>query len=505
MFDKVLIANRGEIAVRVARSLKEMGISPVAVFSEADRRALHVRVCDEAWCVGPAPSNESYLVMERIIEAAHKAGAQAIHPGYGFLSENARFAQAVADAGLTWIGPPPEAIVAMGSKTLARKTMQEAGVPVVPGSAAIADPDEALAFARHAGFPVLVKAAAGGGGKGMRRVDREADFLAAFQGARREAAAAFGDDTVYIEKYVVRPKHVEFQLLSDQHGHHLHVFERDCSIQRRHQKVIEETPCPLLRDDVRQAMGLVATRAVEAVGYVGAGTVEFLLDVDQNFYFLEMNTRLQVEHPVTELVTGLDLVKWQVRIAAGQPIPFTQQDLAQRGHSIQCRIYAEEPRNNFMPSPGTIDHLAVPAGAGVRDDSGVYSGATVPMFYDPMISKLCVWAETREAAIDKMHRALGEYVIRGIETNIEFHRVLLDHPAFVEGTYDTQFVSDHLHELISRLEDRTTATDHEIALLAAAIFAFENAPDVTSATATTNGHAGDPWKLQGRYKQLQRL
>ncbi len=505
-FNKVLIANRGEIAVRIARGLRELGIGSVAVFSDADRRAAHVRACDEAYNIGPAPSNQSYLVVERLLEVAKRAGAGALHPGYGFLSERAHFARAVQAAGLVWIGPPADAIDAMGSKTLAREKMIAAGVPVVPGTEAIHDPHEAFAFAREAGFPVLIKAAAGGGGKGMRRVDREEDFIAAFDGARREAAAAFGDDTVYVEKFVVEPKHIEFQLLSDEHGNHLHLFERDCSMQRRHQKVIEETPCAILRDDVRRRMGEVATRAAAAVDYVGAGTVEFLLDVNQDFYFLEMNTRLQVEHPVTELVTGLDLVHWQVRVAQGEALPFTQDDLHQRGHAIQCRVYAEDPRRNFMPSPGLITHLTTPAGPGVRDDSGVTSGAEVPMHYDPMISKLVVWGEDREVAIGRMHRALSEYTVRGIQNNLEFHQIALDHPAFRQGTYDTQFIGNHLDELVAALDARIQPEDRDLADVAAAIAAFEaDGPAPDAEAAPTPGADESPWRLYGRYKQLQRI
>jgi acetyl-CoA carboxylase biotin carboxylase subunit len=441
MFEKVLVANRGEIAVRVMRSLREFGIKSVAVYSEADREALHVRYADEAYCVGPAASAESYLRIEKILEVAKQSGAQAIHPGYGFLSENAAFAQACEDAGVVFIGPKPYAITSMGSKTHARDLMRDAGVPLVPGTPdAIEDPAEALEFAKKAGFPVLVKAAAGGGGKGMRRVDRAEDFVAAFEGARREALSAFGDGDVYIEKYVVNPKHVEFQVLADSHGNVVHVFERECSVQRRHQKITEETPCPVLREDVRQAMGEVAVKAAKAVNYVGAGTVEFLIDVDQNFYFLEMNTRLQVEHPITEMITGLDLVRWQIKIALGEELTLKQEDIERRGHSIECRIYAEDPDNNFMPSPGHIPFLREPTGPGVRVDSGVYSGATVPVHYDPMIAKLTVWGEDRDHAIGRMRRALSEYVVGGITTNIAFHEEVLTAPEFLDGSYDTEFI-----------------------------------------------------------------
>ncbi len=500
---KVLIANRGEIAVRVARGLAEMGIKSVAVYSEADRAALHVRVADEAYLIGPAPSAESYLVVDTLIEVAKKTGADAIHPGYGFLSENSSFARRVTAEGLIWIGPPPAAIDSMGHKTVAREVMQKAGVPVVPGTDALESAEEALKFAKSIGFPVLVKAAAGGGGKGMRRVDSADEFIAAYQGAQREALAAFSDDTVYVEKFVLQPKHVEFQLLSDTHGNHLHVYERDCSAQRRHQKVIEETPCPILRDDVRKAMGEVATKAAAAVDYVGAGTVEFLLDADQNFYFLEMNTRLQVEHPITELVTGIDLVHWQVRIAEGQALPFTQEDIQPRGCAIECRVYAEDPEFKFMPSPGKIHHLQVPHGPGIRDDSGVYSGAEVSMFYDPMISKLVVWASDRTSAIRRMKRALNDYIVRGIKTNIAFHHVLLDHPAFREGTYDTQFLARELDGLLAKLKERNAEAE-EIATIAAVIAAFEAESQAQPSAAGAASQAGNAWKMQGRFEQLRR-
>ncbi len=502
-FDKVLIANRGEIAVRVARGLRELGISPVAVYSDADREALHVRVCDEAYHIGPAPSAESYLVMDRILEVAHRAGAQAIHPGFGFLSENAVFARAVTAAGLTWIGPPPGAIEAMGSKVLARETMIAAGVPVVPGTDALSDAAAALRAAREIGFPVLVKASAGGGGKGMRRVDDAESFVAAFDGARREAANAFGDDSVFLEKFVVKPKHVEIQLLSDTHGNHLHLLERDCSVQRRHQKVVEEAPCPVLRADVRARMGEVATRAAAAVDYVGAGTVEFLLDIDQNFYFLEMNTRLQVEHPVTEMITGVDLVEWQVRIAAGERISFAQGDISPNGCSIQCRIYAEDPAMNFMPSPGHIQYLATPSGPWVRDDSGVYSGATVPVHYDPMVSKLVVWGKDRATALRRMKRALGEYVVRGIHTNIAYHHAILDHPTFVAGTHDTQFLTRTHDELVAACEVQDAEVD-DIALAVAAIASMQRDQDAAGSHAAPAGAMGNPWKLQGRFRRLAR-
>ncbi len=442
MFEKVLIANRGEIAVRVMRTLREMGIQSVAVYSDADADSLHVRYADEAIHVGPAASAESYLRIDRILDACRRTGAQAVHPGYGFLSENTEFAARCAEAGVAFIGPPADAILSMGEKTQARRIMMAAGVPVVPGTEhAIPTAEEALEVAKGMGFPVLVKAAAGGGGKGMRRVDDEAEFLDAFAGAQREALAAFGNGDCYVEKWILQPKHVEIQVLADSHGNCVHLFERECSVQRRHQKVVEESPCAVLREDVRREMGAVAVRAAQAVDYVGAGTVEFLIDVDQNFYFLEMNTRLQVEHPITEAVTGVDLVEQQVRIAAGAPLPFTQDDLSQLGHAIEVRVYAEDAANNFLPSPGTITLLRTPTGPGVRDDSGYASGTAVSQFYDPMVSKFIVHAESREKARARMLRCLDEYLVQGVETNIDFLKDCLRYGAFIDGSYDTGVVN----------------------------------------------------------------
>jgi acetyl-CoA carboxylase biotin carboxylase subunit len=506
MFEKVLVANRGEIAVRVMRTLKEMGISTVAVYSEADRQALHVRVADEAYYVGPAASNESYLVIDKILEVAKECGADAIHPGYGFLSENADFSRACQDTDITFIGPRPYAIEAMGEKTRARTLMEEAGVPLVPGTEdAIEDPEEALELARDMGFPVLAKASAGGGGKGMRRVDNEEDFVEAFEGARREALSAFGNGDVFVEKYVVNPKHVEIQVLADEHGNCVHLFERECSVQRRHQKIIEETPCPVLEEETRRKMGEVAVKAAKAVDYVGAGTVEFLLDRDQNFYFLEMNTRLQVEHPITELITGMDLVRWQVRVALGEELPFEQSDITRNGAAIECRIYAEDPDNNFRPAPGPISYLSAPDGPGVREDSGVYSGGEVPVHYDPMISKLAVWGETREVAIQRMRRALTEYTISGIITNIAFHEEVLVHPDFLDGTYDTEFVPN-------LLEDRDPPAPEygDVAELAALLAAHRRDEAVREAGSSVgdgrkSGRVANKWKALGRFEQLRRF
>ncbi|MDB4983126.1 MAG: Carbamoyl-phosphate synthase chain ATP-binding protein, partial [Myxococcales bacterium] len=433
-FAKILIANRGEIACRVMRACRELDLRTVAVYSEADRNAVHVRMADEAVFIGPAPARESYLVAEKIVDALERTGADAVHPGYGFLSENAAFAEAVAAAGATFIGPPPSAIRAMGGKTAARALMQAAGVPVVPGDngeggRGFANAAQAKEAAARVGYPVMLKAASGGGGRGMRLCDSEDKLEAMLAGAQREAKAAFGDDTVYLEKAIVRPRHIEIQVFGDEHGGAVHLYERDCSIQRRNQKVIEESPSPAIDDETRAAMGEVAVRAAKSVGYVGAGTIEMLYDgATKGFYFLEMNTRLQVEHPVTELVTGVDLVHWQLAVAQGEKIPLAQNEIPRRGHAIECRVYAEDPVK-FLPSPGTITSLRVPSGPGIRDDSGVTEGSVISVHYDPMISKLCTWAETRDAAIGRMRRALAEYHVGGIKTNLPFHRQVMRHPA----------------------------------------------------------------------------
>ncbi len=449
MFRKVLVANRGEIAVRVMRTLREMGIASVAVYSDADRSALHVRTADEAVPIGPAPSAESYLVIERILDACKKTGAEAVHPGYGFLSENPAFARACVDAGITFIGPDASAMEAMGSKTAAREKMTAAGVPVVPGAHA-GDADALAAAAEKLGYPVMLKASAGGGGKGMRLVTRPEDLRSSFDRARSEAKNAFGDDTVYVEKAILKPRHVEIQVLADGQGNTVHLFERDCSIQRRHQKVVEETPSPSphATPELIAKMGEVAVKAAKAVSYRSAGTIEFLLGEDGSFYFLEMNTRLQVEHPITELTTGLDLVREQVRIAAGEPLGYDQSAITRRGHAIECRIYAEDPDSGFLPSPGTIEVLRTPTGPGVRDDSGAYEGAEVPSYYDPLVSKLCVWAPTRALAVTRMHRALTEYVVAGIKTNVAFHLRLMAHPEMIAGRYDTGFIERHRQALL---------------------------------------------------------
>lgn len=447
MFKKILIANRGEIACRVIRACREMGIATVAVYSDADVDSLHVRMADEAYRVGEAPSSESYLRSDRILDAAKRSGAEAIHPGYGFLSENAQFVREVNEAGLTFIGPPPDAMESMGGKISSRKIAIAAGVPVVPGTTEpLHSYEEAAEVAASFGYPIMLKASAGGGGKGMRFVENESQLRSALENAKAEAKASFGDDAVYVEKAVVRPRHIEIQIFSDTLGNHVHLGERECSIQRRHQKVIEEAPSPINSAELRGRMGECAVMVARAVDYVGAGTVEFLVsDVDRSFYFLEMNTRLQVEHPVTELVTGIDLVREQIRVAAGKPLSFGQEDVNLTGHAIECRIYAEDPDNNFLPSPGKITRLRIPQGPGVRDDGGVYEGSEVSIYYDPMISKFAVYGRDRAEAIGRMRRALREYEVSGIKTTLHFFREVMEDDEFVEGKLDTAFIERFLN------------------------------------------------------------
>jgi acetyl-CoA carboxylase biotin carboxylase subunit len=444
LFKKLLIANRGEIACRVIRACRELGVRAVAVYSEADRAALHVARADEAYCIGPAPPLESYLNIEKIIETAKQAKCEAVHPGYGFLAENGAFADACAEAGLVFIGPSGDTLRLAGDKLGARRTMTAAGIPIIPGMAAGAgDAAEVLAEAKRLGYPVMVKAAGGGGGKGMRVVTCDGELEECLDAARREALGAFGDDTVYLEKYVERPRHVEFQILADARGNVVHLFERECSIQRRHQKIVEESPSPALDAKLRKKMGEAACEVARAVGYTNAGTVEFLLDENKNFYFLEVNARVQVEHPVTEMVTGVDIVKAQLAIAAGGDLPFAQKDLSQRGHAVECRIYAEDPAANFLPSAGKILFLREPRGPGVRLDGGIYGGYDVPVYYDPILAKLITWGADREEARRRMAEALREYVIIGIGTTIPFLRDVIDHPAYVAGETNTGFVADH--------------------------------------------------------------
>jgi len=576
MFRKILIANRGEIAVRVIRACREMDIGSVAVFSEADRDALHVRLADEAYPIGPPAPQESYLSIPRIIEAARLAKAEAIHPGYGFLSENPLFPEACAKAKIVFIGPGAAAMRLMGNKVTARAAMIAAGVPVTPGTEMLPeDPEQARrvvedAMTGHEGagkrkapapaYPVLLKAAAGGGGKGMRAVASEAEFVSAYTQARSEAQSAFGDPSVYAERLVVKPRHIEIQVLADAKGHTVHLGERECTIQRRHQKLIEESPSPVVDGATRARLGELGVRAARAAGYVGAGTCEFLRDASGEFYFMEMNARLQVEHPVTEMVTGLDLVKLQIRIAAGEPLPFTQDQVTMRGWAIECRIFAEDPARGFMPSPGRIGTLRVPSGPGIRDDGGVYQGYRVPVYYDPMISKLVAWGEDRAEAIARMRRALDEYRIEGVRTTIPFHRRVFRHPAFIQGDMDTGFIQTHKEALLAPSpaapastaarapapgsaarragSGRATGSDggtdggqggralqtREIAVIVAAVAAFRRAEASNGGTAANGqgasagagpngsggpgrrgawGHAAGGWKLSSRLSALR--
>lgn len=441
MIEKILIANRGEIAVRVIRACREMGIRTVAVYSEADKDALHTQLADEAVCIGPAPSAESYLNMQNIISATLVSGADAIHPGFGFLSENSKFAELCEQCKITYIGPDSKVISALGNKSVARNTMVEAGVPVIPGSKEpVYTVEEGEKIAGEIGYPIIVKAALGGGGKGMRVAQTPDEFQTSFQTAQKEAQMAFGDGTMYLEHFVEHPRHIEFQILADKYGNVVHLGERDCSIQRNHQKMIEESPCEVISDELRARMGEAAVKAAKAAGYENAGTIEFLLDKEGRFYFMEMNTRIQVEHPVTEWVTGVDLVKEQIRIASGLPLSCKQEDIQLTGHAIECRINAENPSKGFRPSPGTITDMYFPGGKGIRIDSAVYSGYTIPPYYDSMIAKVIVWAKNRTEAIRKMQSALGEVIIEGIDTNVDYQYEILDHPDFQSGNTDVEFI-----------------------------------------------------------------
>jgi acetyl-CoA carboxylase, biotin carboxylase subunit len=504
MFKKILIANRGEIAVRVMRACRELGIASVAVYSDVDRASLHVRKADEAYHIGPAAATESYLNIGKILEIAKLSGVDAIHPGYGFLAENAAFAQACADAGVKFIGPTAAAMEMMGSKTRARQEMEKAGVPMVPGtSRALESLEQAHAVAAKIGYPIMLKAAAGGGGKGMRLVQRPGDLSSALESAKSEAQRAFADGSVYIEKAILNPRHIEMQVLADEQGNTVYLGERECSIQRRHQKVLEEAPSPLVDGDMRRRMGEVAVRVAKAAGYTNAGTVEFLVDQDKNFYFLEMNTRLQVEHPVTELITGLDLVHLQIRVAAGERLPFAQHEINIRGHAIECRIYAEDPENNYLPSPGKITLLLAPSGPGIRRDSGMYEGWTVPIDYDPLLAKLIGYGSDRPQAISRLVRALNEYFVGGIKTNISLFRRILNNEDFHAGKVDTGF----LDRLLSCEERKVGTEDARIAAIAAGVFTvLDPVPGMSAngdCSQTGGNRASSGWKRAARAEVLR--
>jgi acetyl-CoA carboxylase biotin carboxylase subunit len=507
MFKRILIANRGEIAVRVIRACREMGIESVAVYSDVDRRSQHVRKADYAYHIGPPAASESYLNMEKILDVAHRSGAEAIHPGYGFLSENARFARACAEAGIKFIGPTAESMEMMGSKTKARQAMKRAGVPFVPGSEHGLEYDATERLAEQIGYPVMLKAAAGGGGKGMRAVQSATELRSAYDAARSEAQRSFGDNEVYIEKLIVNPRHIEMQIFGDEHGNVVYLGERECSIQRRHQKVMEEAPSPIVDSDMRRRMGEVAVRVAKAANYHNAGTVEFLVDADRNFYFLEMNTRLQVEHPVTELVTGLDLVHLQIHIAAGEKLPFQQDDITLRGHAIECRVYAEDPDNNFFPSPGKITRLISPSGPGIRRDSGMYEGWTVPIDYDPLLAKLVAYGENREQAMQRLQRALTEYFVGGIKTNVSLFRRILKDPDFRSARLDTGYLDRLLAKPYAEADERRPL----IAAIAAGIFATLDPTQTlsgangagTSAGGEAASAAPSNWKRAARREALQ--
>jgi acetyl-CoA carboxylase biotin carboxylase subunit len=495
MFKKILIANRGEIAVRVIRACREMKISPVAVYSEADRKALHVRLAEEAYFIGEAKPSESYLHVEKIIATAKRCAAEAIHPGYGFLAENPRLVKRCEEEGITFIGPPSEPLEVMGEKTSARRKMAAAGVPIIPGTMeSVADERELREKAREVGFPLLLKASAGGGGKGLRLVQKEKDLLPAFKLARSEALSSFADPAIYIEKYIEEPHHIEIQILADNFGNVVYLGERECSMQRRYQKILEETPSPFLDEETREAMGRVAVKAAASIGYRNAGTVEFVVDRDRKFYFLEVNARLQVEHPITEMVTGIDLVKCQLEIAAGRPLPFRQEEVRPQGHAMECRIMAEDPFNDFMPSPGKIVYLHTPAGLGVRDDSGIYEGYEVPLDYDPLLSKLITWGKTREEAILRMMRALSEYQVYGIKTTIPFFQRILLHPRFLAGAYNTHFIAE-----LEKEPDQEDPAEETAALIAAGI---KSGRDIQTGASPHSRGKEKNWKIQGRMENF---
>jgi acetyl-CoA carboxylase biotin carboxylase subunit len=499
MFKKILVANRGEIAVRVLRACREMGIASATVYSDADRVALHTRYADEVYYLGPAPAAESYLKIEKIIEIAKKASADAIHPGYGFLAENTEFARACEANGIVFIGPTSRAIELLGDKIASKKTMSKAGIPVIPGSdGAIKKEQEARAVAEEIGFPVLIKAAGGGGGKGMRVVREKKDLVTSMKQAIGEAQSAFGNPTIFVEKFLEAPRHIEFQILADNHGNVVHLFERECSIQRRHQKLIEESPSAIMTNELRQRMGAAAVKAVTASHYTNAGTVEFMVDKDKKFYFLEMNTRLQVEHPVTELITGVDIVREQLHIASGEELRLVQKNIAMRGSAIECRISAEDPENNFAPSTGRITELIEPGGPGVRFDSGIYEGFEVPIYYDPLIAKLLVWAPTRNDAIVRMKRALCETIIRGIKTSIPFHVLVMDNSNFITGAYDTTFIDRLLGKITYEKKN------YEAAAIAAAIGKILQEQRMSTGAVQQRSQISR-WKMFGRQSMMKRM
>jgi acetyl-CoA carboxylase biotin carboxylase subunit len=510
MFKKILIANRGEIAVRVIRACRELGVRSVAVYSDVDRASLHVRKADEAYHIGPATASESYLNIGKIIAVAKLAGVDAIHPGYGFLSENATFARACGDAGIKFIGPPPTAMEMMGSKTRARQHMEKAGVPFVPGSLRGMEFEQTREVAEKIGYPVMLKAAAGGGGKGMRLVRNPRDLKSAFEGARSEAERSFSDSEVYIEKYIENPRHIEMQVFADEHGNCVYLGERECSVQRRHQKVLEESPSPIVTPEMRRQMGETAVQAAKACGYTNAGTIEFIVDQQRNFYFLEMNTRLQVEHPVTELVTGYDLVHLQFHVAAGEELPFRQEDVKMRGHAIECRIYAEDPDNNYFPSPGKITLLLLPSGPGIRRDSGMYEGWNVPIDYDPLLAKLIGYGASREEAIARLQRALYEYFVGGIKTNISLFRRILSDPEFRAGNLDTGFLDRLLSNPANlAVEDERREDKERVAAIAAGLFAVLEpaaaSSNGTAPSASKSEAALSKWKQTGRAESMRGL
>ena len=498
MFKKILVANRGEIALRVLRACREMGIRSATVYSDADRNALHTRYADEVYYLGGAPAKESYLSIEKIIEVAQKSGAEAIHPGYGFLAENTEFARACENSGIVFIGPNSRAIELLGDKIASKKTMSQANIPVIPGSAGpVLNEDKAREIADEIGFPVLIKAAGGGGGKGMRVVHDRQDLTGAMKQAIGEATSAFGNPTIFIEKFLLSPRHIEFQILADNHGNAIHLFERECSVQRRHQKLIEESPSTIMTPELRSRMGEAAVKAVKVSGYNNAGTVEFMVDKDRNFYFLEMNTRLQVEHPVTELITGIDIVKEQFKVAAGAALSLSQRDIQMTGAAIECRISAEDPENNFAPSTGRITELIEPGGIGVRVDSGIHEGFDVPLYYDPLVAKLLVWAPTRNEAITRMRRALAEYVIRGIKTTIPFHLLVMEHPNFIAGEYDTTFID----RVLKKVEYKKI--HHEVAAISSVLARVLREPRV-KLPRTREDNKISAWKMSGRRAMMER-